>query len=714
MSIAKFGFPLALTLISVAVAAWAMLAETDKPATDSGTNPLVAPWGGPYGGVPPWDHVLPEHFSDAFSTALGEERREIEAIASNGDAPTFQNTIEALERSGRTRDRVTRLFAVATENITNPQFQALEREWEPKLAAASDAIFMNAAVFKKIDAVFDSLGSARLAADQKRLVEQIRDLFVRRGARLDATQKEQLSKINQELAALFADFRQKVLADEDTWIVLEGEADLAGLPPSFVDSARNAAVERKLAGKWAIVNTRSSVDPFLTFSSRRDLRERVWKKFKSRGDNGDKNDTKSTLTRIVKLRADRARLLGFPSHAHWRMADTMAKDPKAAQALMMQVWPAAVSRVREEVADMQKVATRERGPATIEPWDYLYYAEKVRKERYDLDQGELKPYLSLSNITAAALWSAERRYDISFTEITGKVPVFHPDVQVWEVTDAGSGAHRGLFYFDSFARAGKRSGAWAMSYRSQQKLIGNITAIASNNNNFVKGAPGEPTLISLDDAETLFHEFGHALHGLLQDVTYPGLTTTPRDFVEFPSQVNERWVLTREVLDRFAKHDKTGEAMPQALVAKVDRSRQFNQGYATVEYLAAAILDMDLHTRPDGVFDPATFEGEGLARIGMPREIALRHRLPQFDHLFGSDSYSAGYYSYLWSDVMAADTWRAFLEASGPWDKGVAQRFRTIILAEGNSADRADAYRRFRGHDPDVKALFEKRGFTIP
>ena len=713
MTIAKFGLPVALTLLGVAAAAWALLAQSDKATTEQETNPLVAPWSGPYGGVPPWDQVRPEHFSGAFITALAEEKAEIDAIASNAEAPTFQNTIDALERSGRTRDRVARLFAVATENITNPQFQALEREWEPKLTAASDAIFMNEAVFGKIDAVKNHSGTSRLTADQKRLTERTHDLFVRRGARLNTSQKQQLSKINQDLAALFAEFRQRVLADEDTWTVLETEGDLAGLPSSLIDAARSAATERKLPGKWLIVNTRSSVDPFLTFSSRRDLRERVWKKFKSRGDNGDKNDTKSTIARIVKLRAERATLLGFASHAHWRMADTMAKDPKAAQALMMRVWPAAVARVREEVGDMQKVAAREKGPAAIEPWDYLYFAEKVRKERYDLDQGELKPYLSLSNMIAAAFWAAERRYDISFTEITGKVPIFHPDVQVWEVKDTSSGAHRGLFYFDSFARPGKRSGAWAMSYRPQQKLIGPVTPIASNNNNFVKGGPGEPTLISLDDAETLFHEFGHALHGLLQDITYPGLATTARDFVEYPSQVNENWVLTRDVLDRFAKHYKTDEPMPQALVEKVERSRKFNQGYATVEYLAAAILDMDLHTRPDGMFDPSSFEKEGLARIGMPREIALRHRLPQFDHLFGSDSYSAGYYSYLWSDVMAADTWQAFLEASGPWDKGVAQRFRTIILAEGNSTDRADAYRRFRGRDPDVKALFEKRGFPF-
>ena len=711
MFVGKYGFPAGLAVVALAAAAWGLMAKDGARSTATDVNTLVAPWTGPYGGVPPWDQIRPDSFPAAFEIALAEQRVEIDAIASSTEPATFQNTIETLERSGRTRDRVSRLFGVAVDNVTNPQYQALEREWEPKLTAASDAIFMNPKLFERVASVHAS--RSRLAADQQRLTERLHDLFERRGARLGAAEKQQLSAINQELASLFAEFGQKVLADEDTWTVLEGERDLAGLPATLVDSAKAAAEERKLAGQWIIVNTRSSVDPFLTFSTRRDLRERVWKKFKSRGDTGNQNDTKATITRIVKLRADRARLLGFASHAHWRMVDTMARDPKTAQALMMQVWPAAVARVHEEVADMRKVAARESGPATIEPWDYLYYAERVRKERYDLDESELKPYFSLPNMIAAALWSAEQRYGLAFSEVTGKVPVFHPDVQVWEVTDAATGAHRALFYFDSFARQGKRSGAWASVYRNQQKLIGPITPIASNNNNFVKGVPGAPALISLDDAETLFHEFGHALHAIVQDITYPGLATTPRDFVEFPSQVNEHWVLTREVLDRFARHYQTSEPMPQTLVDKVDRSRKFNQGYATVEYLAAAILDMELHTRPDGAFDPAVFERESLARIGMPREIALRHRLPQFDHLFGSDGYSAGYYSYLWSDVMAADAWQAFGEAGGPWDKALAERFRAVILAEANSTDRAEAYRRFRGRDPDVKALFEKRGFPI-
>jgi len=674
------------------------------------SNPLTRPWTGPYGGVPPWDQADPELFPGAFAAAIAEQRAEIDAIAADPAPPSFENTIAVMERSGRTLDRLNRLFNVLRQNISTSRIQALDREWQPKLTAADDAIVFNPGLFKRIEVVHGSLSASTLTAEQKRLTERTYDSYVRRGARLTAAEKTRLSDINQRLAALFAEFRSKVLDEENSWTVLEREADLAGLPASMASAAKAAADERGLTGKWAIVNTRSSVDPFLTFSTRRDLREKVWKKFKSRGDNGDKNDTKATIAGIVKLRAERARLLDVPSHAQWRMSDTMALEPKAAQALMMRVWPAAVGRVKEEVADMQAIAAREGAAITIEPWDYLFYAEKVRKARYDLDQAQLKPYFELNNMVAAALWSAEQRYDITFTEITGKVPVFHPDVRVFEVTDVPSGAHRGLFYLDNFARAGKRSGAWASSYRTQYTLDRGATAISSNNNNFVKAAAGEPVLISLDDATTLFHEFGHALHSLLQDITYPGLSTTPRDFVEYPSQVNEHWLLTREVLDKYARHYQTGQPMPQALVDKVKESEKFNQGYATVEYLAAAILDMELHTRPDGVVDVTAFEREQLARIGMPREIALRHRLPHFDHLFGSDAYSAGYYSYLWSDVMAADTWQAFVDA-GPWDKALAARMRTHILSNGNTTDRAEAYRRFRGRDPDVAALLAKRGF---
>ena len=650
-------------------------------------NPLTSPWAGPYGGVPPWDQMAPEHFSGAFETALAEQRREIDAITANPDAPTFDNTIAALERSGRMLDRLERMFGVARESVTTPDYQKLELEWQPKLAAAADQIVFNAGLFRRIHAVYDALPALHLEPDQARLVTRTYDRFVRHGAQLDATSRLRLSVINQELASRYAEFRAKVLADENTSTVVED-------------------------GK-VIVNTRSSVDPYLASSPHRDFREIVWTKFKRRGDNGDANDTKDTITAIVNLRAERARLLGFATHAHWRMADTMAADPETARTFLERVWPPVVARVRREVAELQALADLEQPPVTIAPWDFLYYAEKVRKAKYDLDASEIAPYFELSNMVAAVLWSAERRFGIAFKEITGTVPVFHPDVRVWEVVDAPSGAHRALLYLDNFARPGKRSGAWETSFRSQCSLDERVTPIASINNNFVKAEAGAPVLLSFADAKTLFHEFGHALHTMLQEIRYPGLEITPLDYVELPSQLNERWLLDRELLNRFARHYQTGEPMPQRLVEKIERASKFNQGYATLEYLAAAIVDLDLHTRPDGVTDIAAFEREALARLpGMPREVAMRHRLPHFDHLFGNDIYSAGYYSYLWSDVMAADAWQAFVEAGGAWDADANTRLRSHILSDGNSIDRAEAYRRFRGRDPDIRSLLESRGLT--
>lgn len=672
-------------------------------------NPLLTAWKGPFGGVPPWDAGTPERYREALAASLEGRRKELDVIAANPDAPTFANTLAAMQRSGRAMNRVAVMFSVMTSSMRSPEYQALNREIAPRLAAAQDEIYFNERLFQRIAAVHAH--REHLPADQKRLVERTYDAFVRSGAKLSSAEKHRLSAINQELAGSFAQFSDKVLADENTWTLLESQADLAGLPESLRDSAAAAAAERNLTGKWLIVNTRSSVDPFLTFSTRRDLREKVWRKFVDRGDNADANDTNEIIRRIVKLRAERARLLGFASHAHWRMSDTMAQDPVKAQELMRRVWPAAVARVREEVAAMQAVADREGAKITIEPWDYRFYAEQVRKAQYDLDQNEIKPYFELNNMIDAAFWAAEQLYGITFTEISGQAPVFHADVRVWEVKDKATRQHVGLFYGDYFARPGKNSGAWAASYRVRESFDAVVTPISSNNNNFVKGASGEPVLISLDDATTLFHEFGHALHALLSEVSYPGLASTPRDFVEYPSQVNESWVLARPVLDRFARHYKTGEPMPQALVDKIKASEKFNQGFATVEYLSAAIVDMDLHILVDGDIDPHTFERDDLQKLGMPKEIVMRHRLPQFSHLFGSDSYSAGYYSYLWSEVMDADTRQAFEEAGNPFDPATARKLRELILAPGNTTDRAAAYRQFRGRDPDVNALLRKRGF---
>ncbi|NYD89925.1 M3 family metallopeptidase [Sphingomonas melonis] len=695
-----FGLPL--------VAGAGTLIATDALAQAPASNPLLAEWTGPYGGVPPWDQVKPELFPAAFEAALAERAADYRRIADNPAVPTFANTFVPMQLAGQRYGRVMTLFGVMTGNMNTPAYQALDREWSPKFAAASDAITFDPKLFARIEAVYAA--RAKLDAQQQRLVTRTYDSYVRQGAKLNATQKAQLSAYNQQLASAFSDFSKRLLADEGTAILVTDEAQLAGVPDSVKAVAKAAAAERGQTG-WAIVNTRSAVDPVLTFASNRDLREKVWRAFTNRGDNGDANDTNAVIAQIVKLRADRAHLLGFKTHADWRMQDTMAKTPAAAMDLMLRVWPAAKARVGEEVRDMQAIADKSGAKITIEPWDYRFYQEQVRKARYDLDQAQLKPYFELNNIIQGSLYAANRLYGLNFKEITGTVPVFEPNMRVWHVTDR-NGKEVGLFYRDDFARTGKRSGAWANTYRNQRNLAPAQTVLSSNNNNFAKGAKGEPILISLDDAQTLFHEFGHAIHAMLQNVTYPGLAGTPRDFVEYPSQVNEHWLLTRDVLDKYARHYQTGAAMPQALLDKIEASKTFNQGFATTEYLSSAIVDMKLHTVADGIVDPDAFERKTLAEIGMPKQIVMRHRLPQFNHLFSSDSYSAGYYSYLWSETMDADTFAAFEEAGSPWDKATADRFARILLSTGNETDRAEAYRAFRGRDPDVNALLRKRGFA--
>ncbi len=688
-------------------------AEVARLRAEADRDPLLAAWQGPYAGVPPWDKAKASLFTPAFTSGVALRAAEIDVIATNPEPPTFANTFAALDDAGRHLDRAETMFSVLSSSLKTPDVQEVDREWSPKLAAANDAIIFNTKLFARVTAIYDARTTANLTPEQQRLVTEVYDRFVRSGAKLTVEQKAEMGRINQELATAFTDFGDKLLKDEDTWTVLETEKDLAGLPKDLVGAFKAAADERKFAGKWAVVNTRSSVDPFLTSSSRRDLREKVWKAFKSRGDNGNESDTNATIVKIVGLRAKRAALLGYATHAHWRMANTMAVDPKKADDLMMRVWPAAVARVNEEVADMGKLAKKD-GVKTFEPWDYLYYAEKVRKAKYAVNQDELKQYFELDNMIAASFFMAEQLYDLSFTEITGKVPVFHPDVRVWEVKDKSTGAYRGLFYGDYFARANKRSGAWAQSYQSRETFTGKaITPITSNNNNFVRGAANEPILISLDDAETLFHEFGHALHSLLSEVNYPSLSSTPRDFVEYPSQVHEMWVMSKPILEKYALHHKTKKPMPASLLRKVAAAETFNQGYSTIEYLSSALLDMKLHMLDKPLTDPKAFERETLTAIGAPREVAMRHRLPQFSHLFSSDAYSAGYYSYLWSEVMDADTREAFTEAGDVFHKPTAAKLRTYILAPGNSTDRSEAYRQFRGRDPDVKALLKKRGFPF-
>ena len=669
---------------------------------------LLAPWKGPHGGVPPWDKADPALFGAAIDRAIDMTLSEIEAIVAQTEAPTFDNTIAASERAGRSLQRAATLFFTLASSRNTPEVQALTAQIRPQLARLQDEIDFNPKLFARIEAVYKTRDTSSLTGEQLRLVEKTYENLIRRGANLSSEKKAQVTEINQELAKVFTEFSNHVLAEEDTWIVL-GDKDLDGLPPVLVAAYKAAAEKREVDG-YAVVNTRSAVDPFLTFSTRRDLREKVWRAFTRRGDNGNERDTNALIQRIVKLRAKRATLLGYASHAHWRMGDTMAKDPKNAMALMMRVWPAAKARVRREVSIMRRVARKMGHRIRIKPWDYRFYMEKVRERKYALDQNEFKNYFELNNMIKASYFMAERLYGFKFEEITGSVPVFHPDVRVFRVTKASDGSYVGLFYRDDFARQYKRSGAWMSNYQVQHKLGTPVDPIVSNNNNFVKGGEGEPVLISLDDAETLFHEFGHALHALSNDTTYPSLAQTPRDFVEFPSQVHENWVLTRDILDKFARHYETGEAMPQALIDKMRAASTFNSGFATVEYLAAAIVDMKLHMDPKGEIDPKAFEAKALREIGMPKEIVLRHRLPHFQHLFSSDAYSAGYYSYLWSDVMAADAWKAFEEAGDLWSPEVASRFKAVILATGDAVDRAEAYRQFRGRDPKVEALLENRG----
>lgn len=689
-------------------------AERQNPATAD--NILTAPWQGNYGGVPPFDKVKIADFKPALEAAMAEKEKEINAIANNKAAPTFENTIAALEKSGQMLGRVLTIYGIWGSNLSTAEFRAVESEMDVKLAAFSDKINQNEALFKRVEAVYNSPEKAKLTPEEQRLTWLYYTDFVRSGAKLDSAKKQKLSEINQKLAGLFTQFNEKLLADEtDLFVTIKNESELAGLPESLRDAAASAAENKGLKGSWVILNTRSSAEPFLTYADNRELREKVWRMFVNRGDNGDKNDTNAIITEILALRAERANLLGFPTHAHWRLQNTMAGTPERAMELLEAVWKPAVARVKEEVADMQKLADKEGAKITIEPWDYRYYAEKVRKDKYDLDQNEVKPYLQLDKMREAMFWMAGELFNFSFTPVTD-VPVFHPDVKVWEVKNKANGQLVGLWYFDPFAREGKRSGAWMNSYREQQRMGGkDIKTIVSNNSNFIKGKPGEPVLISWDDATTLFHEFGHALHGLSSNVTYPSVsgTNVSRDYVEFPSQILEHWLATPEILQKFALHYQTGKPIPQTLVDKINKASTFNQGFDTVELLSSALVDMKIHLAGAQKIDPDKFERDTLTALGMPREIVMRHRLPQFGHVFSSDGYSAGYYSYVWSDVLTADAFEKFTEGKGAYDKEVAKSLVKNVFSVGNTIDPAQAFRNFRGRDPQISALMKKRGFPV-
>lgn len=676
-------------------------------------NPVSAPWVGPFGGVPPLGSAKVEHLAPALERGMREHESEIDRIARNPEPPTFENTLVALERAGDSLERAGTVFAVLTRAMSTEAVQAIEAEMEPKLARHNDIVSQNEELFARIATLYERRNDLGLSPEQLRLLGEIYKSFVRDGAKLDPDAKRRLSEINQRRAALYTSFSQNVLKAEKETILVSDAAELRGLPQSVIEAAACAAAEAGHANSWAILNTRSSVEPVLTYAESREARRRAWEMFVSRGERGESDNT-TIIREILSLRAEAATLLGYPTHAHFQLEDSMARTPERAMGLMASVWAPALRKVREELLELQEMAHRDDPTLMIEPWDYRYYQEKVRAEKYDLNESEITNYLQLERLQEGLFHVAHELFDLRFRPLeVGTVPVHHPDVHVWEVLTT-SGEHVGLFYLDPFAREGKTSGAWMSSLRDQHQVEGCVTPIVSNDCNFLRGGQGKPTLLSWDDASTLLHEFGHALHGLCSKVTYQSLsgTNVPADFVELPSQILEQWLFTPEFLGRFARHHVTGEPMPQALVERIEKARRFNEGFRTLEYLASAIVDMKLHLAGGSLGDIAEFERATLADLGMPKEVVMRHRLPHFGHIFSGDSYSAGYYSYLWADTLAADAWEAFTEAGGAWDKGVAARFREYVLSSGNTRDPAEAYRLFRGRDAGVEALMRKRGFV--
>jgi len=691
--------------------------ENKKPISLAMTdNLLLAPWTGPYDGTPAFDKMDITLVKPAIEEGITHHLKEIDAITATAEAPTFKNTIEAMERAGEPLNRAFAYYGIWTSNRSSPEFREIQNELAPKIADYRSAISQNKPLFDRIKTVYENSLKNPLEADQQRLVKLTYKEFEMNGANLNEADKKRYAEINSELSTLYTNFSNNVLADEENYITYITKDQLKGLPESFVNAAAKTATDNGKDGKYAITNTRSSMDPFLTYSEERELRKKVWKTYYSRGDNNDQYDNNDLVAQILKLRHERVKLLGYANFAEWRLQDRMAKTPKNAIDLMEAVWPAALARVKEEVADMQTIAKAEGKNITIEPWDYRFYSEKVRKDKYDLNSDEVKQYLELNNLTDAIFYTAGRLFNFKFTPITdGSVPVFHEDVKVWEVNDITTGEHIGVYYLDPFARQGKRSGAWATHYRSHSSFDGKKTVLASNNSNFVKAAPGESVLISWDDAETFFHEFGHALHFLSSEVRYPTLNGGVRDYTEFQSQLLERWLYTDEVINQFLKHHKTGEVIPSALVEKIKKASTFNQGFATTEFLASALMDMKYHTTDPTNINPKAFEKETLAKLNMPKEIVMRHRTPHFGHVFSSEGYATAYYGYLWADVLTSDAAEAFQEAPGGfYDKDLSAKLVKYLFAPRNAIDPAEAYRLFRGRDATIDALMRDRGFPVP
>jgi peptidyl-dipeptidase Dcp len=672
-------------------------------------NPFFETWTTPFG-LPPFDRIRPEHFPPGFDRGMAEQLAEVDTIAEAAETPSFANTIEAMERSGRLLGRVSRVFHNLDASNTNDAIEAVARDYAPKLAQHHMRIQLNASLFRRVAELHAKRQTLGLAEDQMRLLERYHLDFVRSGALLGEAERARMSALSERLATLHTLFGQNVLHDEKDWRLVLGESDLDGLPDFIRTAAAEAARERGLPGSYVITLSRSSVEPFLTFSARRDLRQAAYEAWTRRGEHDGEHDNRPLIREILTLRAEQAKLLGYDSFAAYRLDDTMAKSAAAVEQLLSQVWSPAKRKAAAERSELQALAREEGVNAAIEPWDWRYYAERVRKAKYEIDEAEVKPYFVLDNMVRAAFDTARRLFGVTFEERTG-LKLYHPDVRAYEVRDA-AGRHVGLFLHDNFARSGKQSGAWMSSYQDQESFDGDIPPIVVNNNNFAKG---EPTLLSFDDAETLFHEFGHGLHGLLSRTRYPSQSGTAvrRDFVEFPSQIFEHWMSAPETLRAYARHSETGQPIPENLLRRLLAARNFNQGFATVEYTAAALLDLEFHAHPaPETIDAARFEREIMEKIGMPAEIGVRHRPAHFQHLFAGGGYAAGYYAYLWAEVLDADGFAAFLEAGNVFDADLAARLKDIYAA-GDTRDPMELYLAFRGRPPRIEALLKDRGLPI-
>ncbi|MDO6803261.1 M3 family metallopeptidase [Wenyingzhuangia sp. 1_MG-2023] len=702
-----------LTLIAISVTLICCKKEQQKQTNNI---VLLQEFTGPYGGVPAFDQLKIDDVKPAMLLGMELHLKDIDAIVNNSEPATFKNTIEAMERAGKELKNAQVYYGILSSNISTPEFRKIKSELAPIFSDFNSKITQNSKLFHRINTVYQESLKNPFPADQQRVIELIYKRFEMNGAKLNNSKKETYANINKELSNLYTQFASNVLHDEENYTTYLTKDELGGLSTGFIKSAAKIAEDKGEKGKYAVTNTRSSMDPFLTYSTNRVLRKKVWENYYSRGDNGDAYDNNDIVAQILKLRKQRVALLGHQNYAEWRLQNRMAKTPENALKLMEAVWPAAIARVSEEVKDMQSLALATGENITIEPWDYRFYAEKVRKLKYDLDSDEVKQYLQLDKLVEAMHFVAGKLFHFKFTPVPeNSVPVFHKDVKVWEVTHTDTNENIGLWYFDPYAREGKRSGAWATTYRSHTTFDGKTNVLGSNNSNFIKPAPGEALLVSWDDAITCFHEFGHALHFFSSNVKYPTLSSGVRDYTEFQSQLLERWLSTDLVIQNYLLHYQTGKPMSPELISKIKKAATFNKGFGTTEYLASALIDMKLHLADPTNIDIDQFERETLLSLNMPKELPMRHRTPHFNHVFSGEGYATGYYGYLWADVLTSDAAEAFANApNGFYDEEMAEKLVKYLFAPSNSMDPEQAYLLFRGQKATIEPLMRDRGFPIP